>query len=69
MKVQVLIQDRQSLLFHMTSNEWTVDVGAAEDFRSVVKAIDFAVRNRLRGLSVVMRFENPEYDLQFPVNF
>ena len=68
-RVQVLIQDRESLLFHMSPNGWTTDAGAAEDFRTVVKAIDFAVRNRMRGLYVVMRFENPEFDLQLPVNF
>ena len=53
----------------MPSSEWTADVGAAANFRAAVKAADFAVRNRLRGLNVVMRFENPEYDLQLPENF
>ena len=68
-RVRVLLQSRESSLFYMAPDEWTDDIRTAADLKNVVSAVDFVVRNHLRGIDVIMQFENPAHDLRLPLNY
>ena len=69
MRMQVLVQDRESLLFYKGPNEWTTEVAAAGDFKNVVEAIRFVVKHKLHAMDVIMHFDNPEHDLRLPLSY
>lgn len=65
--MRVIIQNRKSLLFLKSGDEWTSHINDALDFQGVIKAFDYAIKSKLPAIDVVMHFGDPAYDVRLRV--
>ena len=61
--MRALICDLRTGRFYGSDGRWTPRRDEAFDFRNADHASAFAVDNRLRGVEVVLAFDQPEYDV------
>jgi len=60
--MRALIRDVKSGMFYGQDGQWTADREDARDFVGTFQAMSFAGQQHLRGVHVVLAFDNPEYD-------
>jgi hypothetical protein len=62
--MRIILQDRESLLYLKTADEWTTDIDLATDFQQLVQAIEFVRTSKLPNLDAIMWFGDPKYDVR-----
>ncbi len=65
--MRVLLQDRSSKLYFKWEDEWVLDSRMAADFTNTSHALHSAVRHRHLPLDIVLKFDDPCYDLRIPI--
>lgn len=65
-KYVVLLRNRATGQLYAGSKEWTEDASGAHNFEAVESAIEFARTERLAGMEVVLRHDDPICDLVLP---
>jgi len=67
MIMRIILQNRESLLYFKSFDEWTEEIEEARDFRQVASAFDYVQIFKIPNLDVVMNFGDPKYDVKTPV--
>jgi hypothetical protein len=62
---RVILQNRTSLHYFRSGNDWTENFYDAYDFGQLIIALDFARTAKLSNLDILLCFDNPKYDLRF----
>jgi len=65
--MKILLQQKDTGLYFRDINGWDPDPDAAMDFLSSTTAIDFCVANKITGVQLVLKFDEPRYDIILPV--
>jgi hypothetical protein len=65
--MRILLQQKETGLYFKDINSWTRSTAEAMDFLSSTAAIDFCVLNKLKGVQLVLKFEEHQYDIVLPV--
>lgn len=66
--MRILLQQKETGLYLQDVAEWTCRSAEARDFLSSTVAIEFCLSNRLKGLQVVLKFEEERFDIVFPIS-
>ena len=66
-RMRILLQQKDSGLYFKDIESWTRDSSEGMDFLSSTAAIDFCSRNKLKGVQLVLKFEEQKYDIVLPV--
>ncbi len=66
--MRVLLQDRNSKQYFKWEHEWVSDPRMATNFRNTSHALNSAADLRHRLLDIVLKFDNPRYDLRIPIS-
>jgi hypothetical protein len=65
--MRILLQQKDTGLYFKNIESWTRSTAEAMDFLSSTAAIDFCVTNKLKGVQLVLKFEEHQYDIVLPV--
>ena len=65
--MRILLQQKETGLYFKDIDSWTRSTAEAMDFLSSTAAIDFCVLNKLKGVQLVLKFEEHQYDIVLPV--
>jgi hypothetical protein len=65
--MRILLQQKETELYFKDIESWSRDSTEAMDFLSSTAAIDFCVANKLKGVQLVLKFEEHRYDIVLPV--
>jgi hypothetical protein len=65
--MRILLQQKETGLYVKDLGDWTREPGAAMDFISSTKAIDFCVANKIAGVQLVLKFEEQLHDIVLPL--
>lgn len=65
--MRVLLQDRNSKRYLKWEHEWVLDHQLATNFANTGRALNSAANHRHRPLDIVLKFEDPRYDLRIPI--
>jgi hypothetical protein len=65
--MRILLQQKETGLYFKDIESWSRDSAEAMDFLSSTAAIDFCVGNKLKGVQLVLKFEEHRYDIVLPV--
>lgn len=65
--MRILLQQKDTGLYFKDIDSWTRSTAEAMDFLSSTAAIDFCVTNKLKGVQLVLKFEEHQYDIVLPV--
>lgn len=65
--MRILLQQKETGLYFKDIDSWTRTSSEAMDFLSSTAAIDFCVSNKLKGVQLVLKFEEHQYDIVLPV--
>jgi hypothetical protein len=65
--MRILLQQKDSGLYFKDIQSWTRVSSEGMDFLSSTAAIDFCTRNKLKGVQLVLKFEEQKYDIVLPV--
>ena len=65
--MRVLLYDRHANSYFQNTESWTGDPHQALDFQGTVQAVDIAWKNRLKGVEIILSFEEPGLDLRIPL--
>jgi hypothetical protein len=65
--MKILLQQKDTGLYFKDINGWDPDPNVAMDFISSTTAIDFCVANKISGVQLVLKFDEPRYDIIVPV--
>ncbi len=65
--MKVLLRKTHGSQYYVVNNQWTSDLMQAKDFDQVDRAIQFRREERLAGVEVVLRFDDPFCDLVLPL--
>ncbi len=65
--LRVLLRDLQTGLLYAGPDQWTESYAEAREFESMNSAMDYVAQAKLRGMQVLMRFENPEYEIPLTI--
>jgi len=65
--MRILLQQKETGLYFKDIESWTRTSSEAMDFLSSTAAIDFCVSNKLKGVQLVLKFEEHQYDIVLPV--
>ena len=63
LRMKVLLRDEEMRLYCGTDDRWVADPQAAMDFRALEKAGEKAAERPAQTLSVVLKYESPDYEL------
>jgi hypothetical protein len=66
-RMRILLQQKETGLYFHDIESWTGDTSLALDFLSSTSAIDFCVTNKLKGVQLVLKFDEHQYDIVLPV--
>lgn len=64
--MRVLLRSETGLFFKSVE-EWTASAANAAEFKSSLVAMEFARESGFIGAEVVLRFNDPAYDISLPV--
>ena len=64
---KVFLRKRETAQYYAGSNGWSGNTPLAHSFDTVESAIQFAKTERLAGMEVVLRFEDPVCELILPL--
>ena len=65
--MRILLQHKQTGRYFSDIDSWVPNAAAAKDFVSSTAAIDFCVANKLKGVQLVLKFEEQRYDIVMPM--
>jgi hypothetical protein len=65
--MKVLLQHINTGLFFKQIGDWTDDCNVAREFPNSLNAINFCNANGLRDVHVLLKFQQPRYDVSLPV--
>lgn len=65
--MRILLQQKDTGLYLKDDGAWVRQSAEAMDFVSSTAAIDFCVLNKVRGVQLVLKFEEQSYDIVLPV--
>lgn len=65
--MRILIQRKDSGLYFKDIEAWTANPTEAKDFLSSTAAIDFCVTNKIKGVHLVLKFEEEHHEIVVPV--
>lgn len=66
-RMRILLQQKDTGLYFKGIDAWTRDSKDGLNFLSSTAAIDFCTRNKLKGVQMVLKFEEQQYDIVLPV--
>ena len=61
--MRTLIRDVKTGMFYGADGQWTSEREDGRDFGGTFQAMSFAGEKDLRGVEVVLAFDQPEYDV------
>ena len=61
--MRTLIRDEKTRMFYGADGQWSEEREDARDFGGTFQAMSFAGEKQLRGIEVVLAFDQPEYDV------
>jgi hypothetical protein len=62
--MRVVIQNRKTFLYYLSSDKWVEEPSAAVDFEKTERALQFLQDNRQSDLQIVLNFEDNKYDMK-----
>jgi hypothetical protein len=65
--MRVLLRNLQTGLLYAGPGQWTENYAEARGFETMNGAIDFVSQAKLAAMQVLMRFENPEYEIPLTI--
>jgi hypothetical protein len=65
--MKVLLRKTNDKLYYVGYNQWAADSKYARDFEEVEQAIQLHRDEELRGVEVVLSFDDPLCDLVLPI--
>jgi hypothetical protein len=65
--MRVLLRHRQTGRLFVSPDRWTENAEAAQDFSSATRAIAYALDRGMTDVEVLLAFEDPRYNIQFPL--
>lgn len=65
--MRILIQKKDSGLYFKDIQDWTQNSAEAMDFLSSGTAIDFCVLNKIKGVHLVLKFEEEHHEIVMPL--
>lgn len=65
--MRVVLRDTRTGLYLQDSEHWTEDLREAQLFRHSAEAMDRARNGGLKGLEVLLVFEEPQYNVTLPL--
>jgi hypothetical protein len=66
-RMRILLQQEDTGLYFKDIGLWADNSRDAMDFVSSTAAIEFCAANKLKGLQIVLKFEEEKYDLVLPL--
>ncbi len=64
--MRILIQKKDSGLYFKDIEDWTANSVHAMDFLSSTTAIEFCVLNKIKGVHLVLKFEEEHHEIVMP---
>ncbi len=64
--MRILIQKKDSGLYFKDIEDWTANSVHAMDFLSSTSAIEFCVLNKIKGVQLVLKFEEEHHEIVMP---
>jgi hypothetical protein len=64
--MKIFLQHKSTMLYLASGDKWTKTSAEAVDFSNYDKAIDFAIKNQLSDLQVVLKFADQPYNICLP---
>ena len=64
--MRILIQKKDSGLYFKDIEDWTANSVHAMDFLSSTTAIEFCVLNKIKGVHLVLKFEEEHHEIVLP---
>lgn len=61
--MRVLLQHQSTQLYLTNDDKWSADNWQAKDFGTSLKAMDFLQRFKVRSTNIVLKFDDPKYDI------
>lgn len=65
--MRILIQKKDSGLYFKDIEDWTANSTGARDFLSSTAAIEFCATNKIKGVHLVLKFEEERHEIVVPV--
>ncbi len=65
--MRIVLQQKDTGLYFKDIDAWVRHSSEAMDFISSTAALDFCVLNKLKGVQLVLKFEEQKYDIVLPV--
>jgi hypothetical protein len=65
--MRILIQRKDSGLYFKDIEAWTANAAEAQDFMSSTAAIEFCAINKIKGVHLVLKFEEEHHEIVVPV--
>ena len=65
--MRILIQKKDSGLYFKDIETWTPNSAEAMDFLSSTAAIEFSRVNKIKGVHLVLKFEDEHHEIVMPV--
>ncbi len=67
MKTSVFLRNHETHEYYAGIASWVCDQAGAYDFNNVETAVQLALEQKLDGLEIVLRYDDPACDLVVPV--
>ncbi len=64
--MKILLQDKHTQLYLAPNGQWTRQSSEAVDFPNYDKATEFALRNELAEVQVILKFPDQRYHIRLP---
>ena len=64
--MRILIQKKDSGLYFRDIEDWTASSVLAMDFLSSTAAVEFCVLNKIKGVHLVLKFEEEHHEIVLP---
>ena len=65
--MRILIQNKENGLYFRDIEDWTANSVHAMDFLSSTSAIEFCVINKIKGVHLVLKFEEEHHEIVLPL--
>ena len=65
--MRILLQQKETGLYFKDIDSWSRASSEGMNFLSSTAAIDFCTRNKLKGVQLVLKFDEQKYDIVLPV--
>jgi len=67
MRIRILIQKKDSGLYFKDIEDWSTSSIHAMDFLSSTAAIEFCTANKIKGVHLVLKFEEEHHEIVLPM--